>query len=267
MKKLFLIAFATLLSVGSYAAEGDAVSDKKPLGLYVGVGLGAKVSSTTDYKVPYALPDLFPASKSDINLFVGYNIMKYLAVELELNAGLKVTKKDSASKTLEDTFMGTTIIADGSTNLKQTYHNESFLLNVVGKYPILDKHIPFIKLGIGSMKYTNKYKQDSSVSGSIGAVNGTLGSYHASVDLEDTGLAYKFAVGYEYAITQNHSVLLAFNYNMVPSVDYKETLSESLVPNPSIPGSSPTHESYVAKENNIAKTTYSTINISYKFTF
>lgn len=223
MKKLSIMLFVTLFSINSYANDN--------LGIYLGLGTGFTVGDVkTKYNEDYKLPNL-SETKNSINLFAGYNILPYLAVEAEYNHGLN--KSVSSTNEYDE-------------ELKNKYSNQSFFANIVGKYPILEKHIPFIKFGIGYANYKNEYTEVVD-----GKTPGVKDEYR--YDYTGKGMSYKFGAGYEFAITKNHSLVAEYNYVMTPKVNVTEK--------------DVTDGGDDWKINNAAKVNYSTINVAYKFTF
>lgn len=222
MKKLSIIILFTLFGINSYAEN---------LGIYLGLGTGFVVGDAkTSYNENYKLPHI-TATKNKINIFAGYNIVPYLAIEGEFNYGLN----KSVNKTSEY-----------DEELKSKYTDQSFFANIVAKYPILEKHIPFVKFGIGYANYKNKYSE---------IVDGkTLGEKEEyRYDYNSKGVSYKIGAGYEFALTKNHSFIAEYNYVMTPKVNITEK--------------DVTDGGDDWKINNAAKVNYSTINVAYKFTF
>lgn len=111
---------------------------------------------------------------NSINAFGGYNFTKWFALEGEVNYGFP-NKETFSCETGCDTF-----------TTKYGLYNIN--VNTVFKYEINHKNIPFIKLGLGYYQFP----EDSQSAYGLGVVLG---------------------IGYEYAITKNHSVIISYDYN------------------------------------------------------
>lgn len=188
-------------------------------GLYWGLGTGFVVGDELDFNI-----------KNTINLLVGYNVNQYLAFEGEVNTSLE--EKEGLET---DDFVGM--------KLSKT---TNFMINVVGKYTLATQHIPFIKFGIGYANYNVDREYGLKPKLSFLSEYGEV--YKDNQELAN--LTYKLGVGYEFALTKNHSFVVDYNYFMTPKDTIKYTDSKGVV--------STEYEGDVS---------YSTINLAYKYSF
>ncbi|UQY79848.1 outer membrane beta-barrel protein [Candidatus Hepatincola sp. Av] len=182
MKKLIIIfsnIFILLISFNSLLAENSNYNiqqnklEYKSHYWYLGGGIGW-LPNTVQYQE--SGEDSTNWGKQDwaIDTFVGYSFSNWFALEGEFNYGIRET-----------------IEHDGG---EREYNFYNTFLNTVFKYTFADKHTPFIKLGIGYSNYLAK------------------GFYDDISKEKYNDWAYHLGVGYEYAITNNHSLILSYDY-------------------------------------------------------
>ncbi len=181
MKKILIMFVVALFSANTYARDN--------IGVYAGLGGTSSLTKLEDSLL-----------KNTVNMFVGYDIMKYLAVEAEYMHGLEAKNSSTTIETLPGGAIDTSHYTDN-------FSSSTLFTNFVGKYPILANHIIFAKLGIGYATYQNKYTSSYTIVGP-GSSSGSSSSGVAT----KIALALKIGTGYEYALTKKHSLIVNYNY-------------------------------------------------------
>lgn len=174
---------------------------------YIGGGFGLN----SDIHWNYAGDDT--ESFYTYNIITGYSFTKFFALEAEFNYG-KPTYKIEGTPYNDDFF--------------STY------LNAVFQYIIKEKHIPFVKIGMGYADYKLK-------------------SPYTTWEMND--FSYHFTLGYEYAFTDKHSIVISYNYYLLPNyrVDFNTNAPINC---------NPTDKACVSHNAN-----WSTFLLQYKFSF
>lgn len=231
---LFLALFFTC-STYLYATESNKI--------YIGVGVGGYSEGSNKVKgVPLYYEDAeWNDTKNNISFFVGYNLMENLALELEYNKGLKNTNNEHDNDLSYIPNIGLASVISSS---KASYKSSSFFINVVGKQTFNQKHTPFIKFGLGYSNSTNIVDASYNVISQTSTDN-----YSLNAKKEENGLSYKLGLGYEFAFTKKHAILVDYNYIITPNTEISFNDSKG-------------------KNNNKKNTeTYSKLTFAYKFTF
>lgn len=242
--RMFIVLF--IVSKGLYAVEPDANATTEATGkLYMGLGInGYSNGENNDHikGVPlYYDNSEWNDTRNAVTFFIGYNVLKSLAIELEYNQGMNNTGNEYDHDTTYVPGVGMASIVGTS---KSKYKSYSAFYNMVGKHTFANKHTPFVKVGVG---YSNS---KNTVDGTYTTYTVTTSySYSFNAKKVENGISYKVGFGYEYAITRNHSFLIDYNYIITP--DTETTFGDS------------NGQSYVEKKNE----NYSKLGFTYKFTF
>ncbi len=224
MKKIVIAMFAVVFaSLTLQANDNKSVLSGAYVGLGTGFGFGHSTSYSVDARTYDGMPTDFSKVSNTLNIFAGYNILPYLAIEGEYNYGLNK----------EELFY-----EEEGYKEYNNFTSHLFLVNLVGKYTILEKHIPFVKFGLGYGVYGNDF-----TSKEVG--------YSDEVEANTySGLAYAFGLGYEFAITKNHSVVAEYSYVATTDLDHEVDFKDG-----------------VFTENGVGTLSYSTFDISYNYSF
>jgi opacity protein-like surface antigen len=172
LKKIYFILIIFVLST---TLKANFIENK----LYLGAGLGIP---TNDLKIWNSIKDrwYYPTNPI-INLFVGYDVIKYFAIEGEFNYALP--KKTYDTIQYEDT----------TTSYISTF------FNLIGKYQTT-YGTPFIKIGFGYINVQSQTIWDEP-------------NYPAqTIDWDNNGILYKLGVGYDYNINNHNIIGLEYNY-------------------------------------------------------
>ncbi len=157
---------------------------------YVGAGLGyvpGGIDSTNSFGT---WP--FSPNEVDVNIFAGYEVHKYLDIELQIVHSFKQTQSTG------ELFDNGEITIDS----RYTADYSRTLYNIVAKpkYAIKnhENHVVFAILGLGY--YTSSITDDYDTD-------------------KYTGINYKVGLGYEYKVNKNHSMVADYTYNYINNVE------------------------------------------------
>lgn len=206
MKKIFLLLILILLP--NFLQADDKY-------WYVGGGLGYLAGDVKFSKLVHDtnnFEDISP--KYSFDTFGGYNFTNWFALEGEVNYGIPYKKH------FIDNY-------GGSNYDKGSFYN--VFTNAVFKYTFLEKHTPFVKVGLGYSSYIDDnidYNSDD--------------RYY--------GLGYHFAIGYDYLINKNNAIGLSYNYYRTFNNNHAR-------------------DGGVVFDSNTYSVYHSSVNIQYKYSF
>ena len=180
LKKIYFVLIVFVLST---TLKANFIENK----LYLGAGLGIPTNDVKIWNNSTNMDNKIIKDRWDyqtnpiINLFLGYDVIKYFAIEGEFNYAIHKTEYDSIEW------------QDETTSYISTF------LNLIGKYPTT-YGTPFIKVGIGYINLHQKmYTMDP------------VSPPHINY-WDNNGILYKLGVGYAYNINNHNIIGLEYNY-------------------------------------------------------